>query len=343
MSMCASAGAARGKRVTVRDPLNPRLRAVPVKDALTNYQTTNAPHKGAQARFNGLTRQPSLRLDFSHPHRRGRQETRGCRKRRLPTSFIRSRFKRRAEDCLKIVRLRMCDLEVCRVRVGGYNRRLKRGLFITFEGIDGSGKTTQLRRLGSFLAAKGLAVTVAQEPGGTRVGREIRRLLLDAANEDLRPVPELLLYFASRAQNIEEVIEPALREGRIVVADRFTDATVAYQGYGRELGIEAVRKTESVACQGVQPDLTLLLDIDIETGVGRALDRNADQTADESRMEQESRAFYERVAEGYAALLAAEPERIKKIDGRGSIDEVTGAIEAEVERFLTKRSKKDPA
>jgi dTMP kinase len=220
---------------------------------------------------------------------------------------------------------------------------LKRGLLITLEGVDGSGKTTQLRRLESFLAAKGFAVTVAQEPGGTRVGREIRRLLLDAANEDLRSVPELLLYFASRVQNIEEVIEPALREGRIVVADRFTDATVAYQGYGRELGIEAVRKVESVACQGVQPDLTLLLDIDIETGVGRALDRNADQTDDESRMEQESRAFYERVAQGYAALLAAEPERIKKIDGRGSIDEVTGAIEAEVESFLAKLSKEDPA
>jgi dTMP kinase len=199
----------------------------------------------------------------------------------------------------------MFGLAGCLTQGGGYNRRLKRGLFITFEGIDGSGKTTQLRRLESFLAAKGFAVTVAQEPGGTRVGHEIRRLLLDVANEDLQPVPELLLYFASRAQNIEEVIEPALREGRIVVADRFTDATVAYQGFGRELGIEVVRKIESVACQGMEPDLTLLLDIDIETGVGRALDRNADQTDDESRMEQESRVFYERVAEGYAALQAA--------------------------------------
>ena len=220
---------------------------------------------------------------------------------------------------------------------------MKRGLFITFEGIDGSGKTTQLRRLESFLATKGLAVTVAQEPGGTRVGREIRRLVLNAANADLRPVSELLLYFASRAQNIEEVIEPALQEGRIVLADRFTDATVAYQGFGRELGIEAVRKLESVACRGVRPDLTLLLDIDIDTGVTRALDRNAAQTDDESRMEQESRAFYERVAQGYAALAAAEPDRIKTIDGRGSVDEVGRAIETAVERFLAKEGRKESA
>ena len=220
----------------------------------------------------------------------------------------------------------------------GYNRSLKRGLFITLEGIDGSGKTTQLHRLQTFLTDRGHPVTLAQEPGGTRVGREIRRLLLDAANADLRPMPELLLYFASRAQNVEEVIQPALREGRIVLADRFTDATVAYQGYGRELGVPAVRRVESVACQGVQPDLTILLDIDIETGVRRALHRNAEQSDDESRMEQESREFHERVAQGYAALLAADPERIKKIDGRGSIDEVAARIEAELERFLSKRA-----
>lgn len=219
----------------------------------------------------------------------------------------------------------------------GYNRSLQRGLFITLEGIDGSGKTTQLRRLETFLTDRGYVVTVAQEPGGTRVGREIRRLLLDAASADLRPVPELLLYFASRAQNVEEVIQPALSEGRVVLSDRFTDATVAYQGYGRKLGVPAVRQVESVACQGVQPDLTILLEIDIETGVRRALRRNADQSDDESRMEQESREFHERVAKGYAALLAADPERIKKIDGRGSIGEVAARIEAAVERFLSQR------
>lgn len=220
----------------------------------------------------------------------------------------------------------------------GYNRSLKQGLFITLEGIDGSGKTTQLHRLETLLTDRGYVVTLAQEPGGTRVGREIRRLLLDAASSDLRPIPELLLYFASRAQNVEEVIQPALREGRVVLADRFTDATVAYQGYGRELGVPAVRQVESVACRGVQPDLTILLEIDIETGVRRALHRNAEQSDDESRMEQESREFHERVAKGYAALLAADPERIKKIDGRGSIDEVAARIEAEVDLFFAKSS-----
>jgi len=225
-----------------------------------------------------------------------------------------------------------------RAEFGRYNRSLSwPGAFISFEGIDGSGKTTQLQRLSSFLSARGHTVTLAQEPGGTRVGREIRKLLLDKANSDLRAIPELLLYFASRAQNIEEVILPALEQGGIVLADRFTDATAAYQGYGRELGGDAVRRIEAVACRGVKPDLTLLLAIDPASGVRRALSRNAHQSDDESRMEQESIEFYRRVAAGYDQLLQAEPERIKKIDAAGSIDEVAAAIEAEVERFLSRR------
>ena len=208
------------------------------------------------------------------------------------------------------------------------------GAFISFEGIDGSGKTTQLRRLESLLTAKGHGVTLAQEPGGTRLGGEIRRLLLDKANTDLRAIPELLLYFASRAQNIEEVILPALQQGRVVLVDRFTDATVAYQGYGRALGVETVRRIEAVSCKGVKPDLTLLLDVDVETGVGRALERNAVQNDDESRMEQESREFFRRVWQGYQDLQQAEPERVRRIDGRGSIDEVAARIEAEVENFF---------
>lgn len=227
--------------------------------------------------------------------------------------------------------------------LGRYNRSLSwPGAFISFEGIDGSGKTTQLRRLASFLSARGHAVTLAQEPGGTRVGGEIRKLLLDKANSDLRAIPELLLYFASRAQNIEEVILPALEGGGVVLADRFTDATMAYQGYGRELGGDAVRCIEAIACGGVKPDLTLLLAIDPASGVRRALDRNAHQRDDESRMEHESREFYRRVAEGYDHLLQAEPERIKKIDADGTIDDVAAAIESEVESFLSRRSPKIP-
>jgi dTMP kinase len=211
------------------------------------------------------------------------------------------------------------------------------GIFISFEGIDGSGKTTQLELLRESLTQAGHAVVVAREPGGTRVGREIRRLLLDAANHDLRPTAELLLYFASRAQNIAEVIRPALEAGSVVLSDRFTDATVAYQGHGRGLGVENVRAIEQVACGGMKPDLTLLLDIDPEVGVKRALDRNhalkrAGEAADESRMERESREFFERVAAGYRALHAAEPRRIVRIDGRAPAAEVARAVRAAVAR-----------
>ena len=213
------------------------------------------------------------------------------------------------------------------------------GTFISFEGIDGSGKTTQLDRLRESLARRGHSVVVAQEPGGTRVGIEIRKLLLNATNTDLRPVPELLLYFASRAQNIEEVIRPALQAGRIVLADRFTDATVAYQGYGRALGVETVRAVESVACGNLKPDLTLLLDVDPAISVRRALERNADQTLDESRMEQEAAAFYERVHRGYLELRGADPERIRLIDARDSIEKVGNAIESSVQEFLRARAR----
>lgn len=224
-----------------------------------------------------------------------------------------------------------------------YNCSLNRpGIFISFEGIDGSGKTTQLEILRESLTRAGRSVVVAQEPGGTRVGREIRRLLLDAANHDLRPVPELLLYFASRAQNIDEVIRPALDAGSVVLADRFTDATVAYQGYGRGLGVENVRAIENVACGGMKPGLTLLLDIDPEVGVRRALDRNhaaslSPDSLDESRMERESREFFERVAAGYRALHAAEPGRIVLIDGRAGIDEVAAAVRLAVAGRLETR------
>ncbi len=208
------------------------------------------------------------------------------------------------------------------------------GAFISFEGIDGSGKTTQLDRLRESLTRQGHSVVVAQEPGGTRVGLEIRKLLLNAANTDLQPVPELLLYFASRAQNIQEVIRPALEAGQVVLADRFTDATAAYQGYGRELGLDAVRAVEKVACGGLKPDLTLLLDVDPAIGVTRALQRNADQPIDESRMEQEAAAFYDRVRRGYLELSHAEPQRIRLIDARNSIEKVGEAIEKTVQEFL---------
>ncbi|MGA3095472.1 MAG: dTMP kinase, partial [Bryobacteraceae bacterium] len=149
-----------------------------------------------------------------------------------------------------------------------------RGLFITFEGMDGSGKTTQMRRLGARLRAMGRTVLETVEPGGPPIAVEIRRILLDAANQELSPITEVLLYFASRAQNVDQWIAPALGRGEIVLSDRFTDSSLVYQGYGRGLGAETVAALERIACRGIRPHLTLLVDIDAESSLARARARN---------------------------------------------------------------------
>ena len=208
------------------------------------------------------------------------------------------------------------------------------GFFLTLEGVDGCGKTTQLERLIARLRAAGRDPVRVQEPGGTRIGLEIRKILLDKANADLDPTAELLLYFASRAQNIAEVIRPALARSQVVVADRFTDATMAYQGYGRRMGPDVVRAVEAIACGGLRPDLTLWLDIDPQIGVNRALDRNPSSKTDETRMEQEGREFYRRVYQGYQEIAAAEPERVARIDASGTIEQVADLIWAKVDAVL---------
>ena len=209
-----------------------------------------------------------------------------------------------------------------------------RGFFLTLEGIDGCGKTTQLDLLIARLRASGRDPVRVQEPGGTRIGLEIRKILLDRANSELVPTAELLLYFASRAQNIAEVIRPALERGQVVVADRFTDATMAYQGYGREMGPDIVRTIEAIACGGLRPDLTLWLDISLDVGVRRALDRNPSSKTDETRMEQEGREFYRRVYQGYRDIATAEPARVAHIDASGTIDQVADLIWAKVNAVL---------
>ena len=201
-----------------------------------------------------------------------------------------------------------------------------RGLFISFEGLDGSGKTTQMRRLAKRLRARGHVVLETVEPGGTEIGGKIRQVLLDAANQELSPTAELLLYFASRAQNVDERILPALGRGEIVLADRFTDSTLVYQGCGRGLGAETVLALDRVACRGLKPDLTLLVDIDVETSLARARARNAAQPAGETRMDEQSLEFHRKVYEAYQALAAGEPERIRRIDGRAAIEEIELAI-----------------
>lgn len=204
---------------------------------------------------------------------------------------------------------------------------LRGGLFITFEGTDGSGKTTQLERLIARLEQAGYGVTRTVEPGGTEIGREIRRILLDSKNSGLDSRAELLLYFASRAQNVAEVIRPALAQGRAVVCDRFTDSTLVYQGAGRGLGREAVESLHGIACGALQPDVTLYLDIDLETGLARAFERNRSADGpDESRMDNQAIEFHRRVREAYLALAARERERFRVIDARGSADAVAQAV-----------------
>src|SRR5580704_7139481 len=202
----------------------------------------------------------------------------------------------------------------------------KRSLFLTFEGMDGSGKTTQMRLLAERLRRQGRAVLESAEPGGTPIGMQVRRVLLDSANQELRPTAELLLYFACRAQNVDQWILPALTEGKIVLSDRFTDSTLVYQGCGRGLGTETVMALDRIACRGLEPDLTLLIDIDAETSLGRAHARNASQQTGETRMDEQSFEFHRQVYDAYHALAAREPQRFRVIDGRAPIDAIAAEI-----------------
>jgi dTMP kinase len=182
----------------------------------------------------------------------------------------------------------------------------ERGRFITFEGPEGSGKSTQLRMLAERLRKAGRDILETQEPGGTPIGIQIRHVLLDAKNRELCPTAELLLMFASRAQNVDEVILPALSAGHTVLSDRFTDSTLVYQGVGRGLGADLVYELDRIACRGLIPDLTLLIDIDAETGLARAR---------QTRMEEQGVGFHRRVRDAYRQLAADEPARVKLIDG----------------------------
>lgn len=198
----------------------------------------------------------------------------------------------------------------------------RRGKFITFEGLDGTGKSTQMGRLAERLRRAGHTVVETREPGGTPTGEKIRKVLLDSGTAGLSPMAEMALMFASRAQHIAEVIGPALVAGDIVLCDRFTDSTEAYQGGGRRLGSAAVLELHRILCGGLQPDLTLLLDSNPHTSVSRARRRNrgASKNAshNENRFEQETRAFFGRVREGYLAIAKREPGRVVVIDARGT-------------------------
>jgi dTMP kinase len=202
------------------------------------------------------------------------------------------------------------------------------GRFVTFEGIEGVGKSTQVVRVSRALASRGVAHVVTREPGGTPLAESIRKVVLTAGEETLPPTAELLLMFAARAVHLANHIEPNLRAGRWVICDRFTDATYAYQGGGRQLSAEPIRELESMV-QGVRrPDLTILLDAPVETAMARAAARNAGAAAD--RFERERGEFFERVRNVYLDRAAAEPNRIALIDAMQSVDEVSACILAEL-------------
>jgi dTMP kinase len=196
------------------------------------------------------------------------------------------------------------------------------GIFITFEGMDGSGKTTQMHRLAARLRAMGRTVLETAEPGGPPTAQKIRRIVLDSANQELSPTAELLLYFASRAQNVDEWIAPALARGEIVLADRFTDSSLVYQGIGRGLGSDTVIALDRIACRGLKPDLTILVDVDAEASLARARARNQAHPHCETRMDDQALEFHLKVHDAYHALAAAEPDRVKLVDGRAGIDEL---------------------
>ena len=195
-----------------------------------------------------------------------------------------------------------------------------RGKFITFEGTDGSGKSTQIEKLANALRLLHKKVLLTREPGGTPLGESIRHTLLDSATHNLSPQTELALMFAARSQHLRQVILPTLATGEYVLCDRFTDSSEAYQGGGRELGSEAVLSLHRILCDNFQPDLTILLDCDLTVSLQRARHRNliseATDHVDENRFEQEGLAFFGRVHDAFLAIASREPERVALIDAR---------------------------
>ncbi|HWE85534.1 MAG TPA: dTMP kinase [Terracidiphilus sp.] len=217
---------------------------------------------------------------------------------------------------------------------------MPRGVFITFEGLDGSGKTTQLKRLAAWMRKRGQDPVVTRQPGGTVTGDRIRELLLDSRSAGVAPMAEMALMFADRAQAIAEVIEPALQSGRPVLCDRWTDSTEAYQGGGRQLGSKVVLQLHRLICRGLQPDLTLLLLPSLAVSLQRARNRNdrASQNngPDENRFEQEQDAFYRRVWEKYHEIAARDTNRVVTIEGDLAIDEVHEQIVEAVSMRMTR-------
>lgn len=206
------------------------------------------------------------------------------------------------------------------------------GLFISFEGIEGTGKSTQARLLSEYLSKNGYAIVLTEEPGGTPIGLRIREVLLSVEHKEMDPVAELLLYNASRTQHVKEKILPAINRGEIIITDRFSDSTVAYQGYGRGIDLKLIYSLDRISTGGLMPDITILLDLDVEVGLKR--NRGINKT---DRLELEDVKFHKKVREGYLELAHREPERIKITDASGSIEEIHSKIVEIVTDFIANR------
>jgi dTMP kinase len=217
---------------------------------------------------------------------------------------------------------------------------MKQGLFITLEGIDGTGKSTQLRLLAQHLRKRRLAVRVTREPGGTNAGERIRKILLASTTTRLTPLAELALIYAARAQHLQEVIRPALGKGEIVVSDRYNDASLAYQAYGRKLGVEIVRAFDRIVCARTQPDLTILLDLPPRLSLARAQARRPWRKSKQERFELQGMNFHKRVRDGYLAIAHSEPHRVKVVKADRPVAEVHAGICKLVDAFLARRLKR---
>lgn len=206
-------------------------------------------------------------------------------------------------------------------------------MFITFEGIEGTGKSTQITRVREYFEAQGREVFLTLEPGGSRIGRELRKMLLHVDNKDITPLTELFLYLADRAQHVGQVIRPELEAGKVVLCDRFADSTIVYQGYGRGLDTTMLRELNEVAVDGLWPDLTIVLDIDPEIGLKRATLRNLEEgkAKEEGRFEAEHLSFHRRIREGYLTWAAFNQERMRVIDAEATPDEVFDRIRTAIE------------
>jgi dTMP kinase len=208
-------------------------------------------------------------------------------------------------------------------------------LFISFEGVEGSGKTSQIQRLKKYLTQKGIPCKVTREPGGCPIGEKVRKILLNPDHREMVPATELFLYEAARAQHVKEVLKPFLKETGIILCDRFCDATLAYQGYGRRIDLKWIERLNRLSSQGIKPDITFLLDCPSDVGLNRALQRNRTLKQEiEERFEREEIQFHRRVRKGYLAIARKEPHRVKVIDTREGEEKVFEKIRKIVDNLI---------